>query len=194
MADKRVYFSFHYRDVSDFRANVVRKHKLIGYEDKSAGYLDASIWEEAETKGDLAIKHLINGELDYTSVTAVLVGSDTYDRRWVRYEIMKSVERGNRVLGIHINPIVDKFQQTKSLGPNPFDYLTLSIDVTGTRAQPMEYRDGAWRNYRDLDAFGVIPRPVSERGHAFKLSHWLPIYDWVAGRGRENFSTWIGAN
>jgi hypothetical protein len=194
MADKRVYFSFHYRDVSDFRANVVRKHKLIGYEDKSAGYLDASIWEEAETKGDLAIKRLINGELDYTSVTAVLVGSDTYDRRWVRYEIMKSVERGNRVLGIHINPIVDKFQQTKSLGPNPFDYLALSIDATGTRAQPMEYRDGVWRNYRDLDAFGVTLRPVSERGHAFNLSHWLPIYDWVAGRGRENFSTWIGAN
>lgn len=193
MADKRVYFSFHYKDVSDFRANVVRKHKVIGYEDKAAGYLDASIWEEAETKGDLALKRLINGELDYTSVTAVLIGSETYDRRWVRYEIMKSIERGNRVLGIHINSITDRFQQIKPLGPNPFDYLALSIDANGTRAKPMEYRNGQWKDYGDLDSFSVTQRPAAECGQAFKLSHWLPIHDWVAGRGRDNFPTWIGA-
>ena len=27
---KRVYFAFHYQDVIDFRANVVRKHNFLG--------------------------------------------------------------------------------------------------------------------------------------------------------------------
>ena len=47
---KRVYFAFHYQDVIDFRANVVRKHNFTkGVE--SAGYYDASIWEESEKWG-----------------------------------------------------------------------------------------------------------------------------------------------
>ena len=41
---KRVYFAFHYQDVIDFRANVVRKHNFTsGVE--AAGYYDHSIWE-----------------------------------------------------------------------------------------------------------------------------------------------------
>jgi hypothetical protein len=38
---KRVYFAFDYEDVSDFRANVVRKHNFTGGVEK-AGYFDAS--------------------------------------------------------------------------------------------------------------------------------------------------------
>ena len=45
---RRVFFSFHYQDVIDFRANVVRNHKLT--KDKSAGYFDVSIWEDAKKK------------------------------------------------------------------------------------------------------------------------------------------------
>jgi hypothetical protein len=90
---KKVYFAFHYQDVIDFRANVVRKHNFTkGVE--GAGYYDYSIWEDAKKKGVLALKRMINGELENTTVTAVLIGTETYARRWVRYEIMKSVERG----------------------------------------------------------------------------------------------------
>ena len=78
---KRVFFSFHYQDVIDFRANVVRNHKTTKHE--SAGYFDASIWENAKKTSDLALKRLINGELQNTSVTCVLVGTHTFERRWV---------------------------------------------------------------------------------------------------------------
>lgn len=52
---KRVFFSFHYQDVIDFRANVVRNH-WVTKDREEAGYFDASIWEEAQKKGDLALK------------------------------------------------------------------------------------------------------------------------------------------
>jgi hypothetical protein len=45
---KRVYFAFHYQDVIDFRANVVRKHNFTGGVE-SAGYYDHSIWERLPT-------------------------------------------------------------------------------------------------------------------------------------------------
>lgn len=187
---KRVYFGFDYEDVSDFRANVVRKHNFTSGVEK-AGYFDASIWEEAKKKEPAALKRLINAELEYTSTTAILIGSGTWARRWVRYEIFKSITRGNRVIGVHINNIRGKDGATKTLGPNPFDYLALRISENGTRATPLEYKNEQWLESDDLESFQVKERPLSERGKAFKLSHWLKTYDWVTDDGFNNFASWI---
>src|SRR5262245_11342052 len=102
---KKVFFSFHYQDVVDFRANVVRQHWLTKTDRDAAGFFDASIWGNATLSGPSAIKSLIDGALDGTSVTCVLIGSATAARRWVRYEIMKSFRKGNRLLAVHINSI-----------------------------------------------------------------------------------------
>ena len=45
---KRVFFSFHYQDVIDFRANVVRNHWITKSDREDAGFFDASIWETAK--------------------------------------------------------------------------------------------------------------------------------------------------
>jgi hypothetical protein len=187
---KRVYFAFHYQDVIDFRANVVRKHNFVGGVE-TAGYYDHSIWEEAKKTSPVALKRLINGELHNTSVTAVLIGSDTWHRRWVRYEIMKSVERGNRVLGIHINNIKGRDQLTKPLGLNPFDNLGLEINADGNSARPTEWADQKWSYFADLDAFAVSQQPPANRGKHLTLANWLPVYDWVANDGYNNFGNWI---
>lgn len=86
---RRVFFSFHYQDVIDFRANVVRNHWLTKPDREAAGFFDASIWEDAKKTGSIVLKRLINKEVQNTSVTVVLIGSNTYARRWVRYEIIK---------------------------------------------------------------------------------------------------------
>jgi len=187
---KRVYFAFHYQDVCDFRANVVRNHNFVGGVE-SAGYYDHSIWEEAKNTSPLTLKRLINGELEGTSVTAILIGSQTWARRWVRYELMKSIERGNKVIGVHINGIKGKDSQVKPNGANPFDNLCLAISADGTKATPTEWSDGKWVWYSDLDSFAIHAQPEANRGKTLRLSHWLPVYDWVAGNGYENFNTWI---
>ena len=91
---KRVYFAFHYQDVIHFRANVVR-NSWVTKEREAAGFFDASIWESAKKTGAVALKRLINNALNNTSTTVVLIGSQTYARRWVRYEIMRSMFKGN---------------------------------------------------------------------------------------------------
>jgi hypothetical protein len=187
---KRVYFAFHYQDVKDFRANVVRKHNFAGGVE-SAGYYDHSIWEEARNTSPLALKRLINAELENTSVTAVLIGSDTWARRWVRYEIFKSLKRGNRVLGIHINSIKGKDERTKPLGPNPFNNLSLEFSEDGTQVKPTEWKDGGWYYYADLEPYTLSQQPHPSRGKDLRLTHWCPVYDWVEDNGYENFSSWI---
>lgn len=187
---KRVYFAFHYQDVIDFRANVVRKHNIMqGVE--SAGYYDCSIWEEARKKGDLAIKRMINAELQNTSVTAILIGSQTFARPWVRYEMMKSVERGNLVLGIHINGISGRNQETKPLGPTPLDYMGLLISEDGLKGTPTVWNGAEWVFYSDVETFSLNEQPLAKRAKNFQLSHWCRTYDWIADRGYDNFKSWI---
>ena len=141
---KRVFFSFHYQDVIDFRANVVRNHWLTKPDREAAGFFDASIWEDAKKTSSLALKRLINSELQHTSVTTVLIGSRTYARRWVRYEIAKSMEKGNKLLGMHINGIKGKNRKTKILGPNPFDYLAYEYSNDGKKLSIFEWKNRKW--------------------------------------------------
>ena len=110
---KRVFFSFHYQAVIDFRANVVRQHWLTKPDREASGFFDASIWGNAELSGDVGIKRVINTGLEGTTVTCVLIGSETYARKWVRYEILKSFKRGNSILAVNINSIKGRDQQTK---------------------------------------------------------------------------------
>ncbi len=114
---RKVFFSFHYgRDIS--RANVVRNSWLT--KDKgTAGFIDASLWEEAKAKGDASIKKLIDDQMIGTTVTAVLIGSETAQRTYVKYEIAKSLERGNGLLGIYIHNIKDLNGNVAAKGANP---------------------------------------------------------------------------
>ncbi len=126
---KRVFFSFHYKDVVDFRANVVRRHWLSKPNRDSAGYYDASLWESVKKQGQLAVKRMINSSLQNTSVTYVLIGSDTYVRPWVRYEMLKSFKKGNQIVAVHINSIKGKDQKTKPKGPNPLEYVGVTFEI-----------------------------------------------------------------
>jgi hypothetical protein len=166
---KRVFFSFYYQDVIDFRANVVRQHWLTKPDRVAAGFFDASIWGNAKLSGDVGIKRVINSGLAGTSVTCVLVGTSTYARRWVRYEIMQSFRKGNHMFAVHINSIKGRDQRTKPKGPNPLTCLGVTFSDSGLTGTLWEF----------------------VRGKGFTLAQWYPEYDWVADNGYQNFSSWV---
>ncbi len=101
---RRVFFSFKYEDVS--RAMIVR-NSWVAQGKESAGFIDAADFEEVEEQGERAIKNWIDKQLEGTSVTVVLVGEKTCSSKYVQYEIKKSIERGNGLLGIDISKIKD---------------------------------------------------------------------------------------
>ena len=193
---KRIYFCFHYKDVVDFRANVVRNHWLLKEDRDDAGFFDWSLWESARKTGTTAVKRLVNGGLEGSSVTCVLIGSETYARPWVRYEIMKSMRRGNKIFGLHINSIRGKNRLTKPLGPNPFLYLGLTFSDSGiTRTSWEKNTEGKWQHYEEIgDSARYQGKAASEqyRGKGINLTQFYPVYDWAANDGYNNFSKWVG--
>lgn len=126
---RRVYFAFHYqRDI--WRVNVVR-NSWVGRDREACGFYDASLWEKAKTEGKEALKRLINKGFENTSVTAVLIGAETYSREWVLYEIKQSYNRGNGLLGVYIHNIENSQGLVDYPGKNPFDYVY--VDKDGVR-------------------------------------------------------------
>lgn len=188
---KRVFFSFHYQDVIDFRANVVRNHWLTKSDREQAGFFDSSIWESAKKIGVTALKKLINDGLYKTSNTCVLVGSDTYNRRWVSYEIMKSMEKGNHIFCVHINSIKGKDGRTKSNGNNPLYYLGYSFSSDGKKLNLHDYIDNEWIKYPDLEGWSVKEVDKKFRDKIYRLSDEYEIYDWIDDDGYNNFSNWV---
>jgi len=115
---RRVFFSFHFhKDV--WRANQVRNCNVVAGSD-IAGFFDHSEYTEAKKTGPEGIRRMISRHLKNTSVTVVLIGKQTADRPWVRYEIKKSVEQDNGLLGIRIHHLKNQKRESDWWpGPTP---------------------------------------------------------------------------
>lgn len=124
---RRVFFSFHYqRDV--WRVNQIRNlPNIVGC--AAAGFQDASLWEEARRKGDTAIKKLVDDGLQNTSVTVVFIGAKTAGRKYINYEIDKSIERGNGIVGIQIHHLKNKIGETDPPGEIPAKLTSAGFKV-----------------------------------------------------------------
>jgi hypothetical protein len=198
---RSVYFSFHYEDVSSFRANVVR-NSWVTQRHGSESFVDRSIWEEARQKGSKALKRLIDTALEGTSVTAILVGSGTHSRRWVKYEIVKSFTEGKGILPIYINRIPSRKEGIIARGINPLSQLAIGVDENCRTLTFYERRQGKWQLFEDLPYdnnrttnsiyFGSAAYGNFKGGKRYVLSDLFENdYDWVLDEGYQNFADWI---
>lgn len=113
---RNVFFSFHF-DVDSWRASQVRNMgALEGNEPVSP-----NDWEEVKRGGDAAIQRWIASQMRNRTCAVVLVGAQTADRPWVKYEIKKAWEDGLGVVGIRIHGLKNRQEQTSAAGANPFD-------------------------------------------------------------------------
>ncbi len=114
---RHTFFSFHYqRDV--WRANIVRNSGVV-IGSAAAGFHDKSLWEEAKKKGPATIKGMIDDALVGTSITVVLIGAESANREYIKYEIDESIKRQNEIIGIHIHMLKNKDGLTDSRGAVP---------------------------------------------------------------------------
>lgn len=113
---RKVFFSFDYNYV--WKVNQIRSMtNIIGC--AAAGFQDASIWEEAKKKGDKEINKMIDKGLENTSVTVVFVTHGTSTRKYINYEIDKSIERGNGLVAVQIHHLKDQEGKVGAPGAIP---------------------------------------------------------------------------
>lgn len=185
---RSVYFAFDYEDVKTFRANVVRNSWVMN----KYKFKDSSIWEESKEKGIKKIKELIDGSLIGTSVTCVLVGSGTYARRFVRYEIVKSFADKRGLLGVGINWIRDKNGSSKFWpGENPFQYLKFQISKDGSTIHFYEYSNG-WISFKDLPSCkNKHFSDTSYWGRTYQFNKLFNSYSYNWDNGKKNLVDWV---
>jgi hypothetical protein len=160
-----VFFSFHYADI--WRVNVVRNSHVVDGT-AVAGFEDASLWEEAKKKGDAAVKKMIDDALVGSSVTCVLIGEKTSQREYVAYEIEKSVERGNGLLGVRIHNIKDQNQKIALWGPAPQALIDAGASVYEWDKDKFgEWVEDAYKAREKLTKKSLLRSAVASAGLSF---------------------------
>lgn len=116
MARKPVFFSFHFNN-DVMRVQQVRNIGSL----EGNNPVSANEWETVKRSGDNAIKRWIDENFKYKQCVIVLVGEETHQRPWVRYEIEKAWNEKKPLFGIHIHNLRCPRNGTCRKGTNPFD-------------------------------------------------------------------------
>jgi len=117
----RAFYSFHFSgDVS--RVGQVRNIGVI----EGDQLVDDNSWEKVKKGGSKAIEGWIDRQMAACDVVIVLVGKETAERPWVRYEIERAWNTRKKIFGIRIHGLKNLLGQTGSWGENPFDNIKLT--------------------------------------------------------------------
>jgi hypothetical protein len=195
---RKVYFSFHFDDI--MRVNNVRQAWKIDHPDAPTirSFYDSSLWESRQLESSECLKRLIREGVEHTSAICVLVGSQTWARPWVRYEIARAVIDGRGLLAVHLNNI--RHHVTKRpdpLGKNPLAYMAVG-KVQPILWMPPQYYlfertlEG-WVRYRAHTAAVNLPSYLTDpaAGRVSLLSGGTAVYDYVNQGGHSNIGAWI---
>jgi len=188
---RRTFFSFHYSpDV--WRAWNVRNCLILDPDEEDAGFFDSSVFEASKRESDASLKAFLRDGMKNTSVTCVLTGKDTWSRRWVRYEIVRAVLKGNGLLSVDIHGVKNQAGEMSTKGSDPLAQIGLYKTANGIFFA--EWKNGKWVAYGDYTS--AIPAkdlwfdPPTTAAPVQLSSHCLR-YDFAAQNGRKNISGWI---
>jgi hypothetical protein len=201
---RKAYFGFRFRDI--MRVNNVRKAWCIDHPNSAAirSFYDRSIWGSNSPRADDGLKDLMRRGVEFSSAVCVLVGTDTWAGRWVKYEIARSVVDKKGLLAVHINGLNHVDTQAPSpRGYNPLHCLGIFHSPNGAyylyervphvldaQAGTLGWR---WMPYEDFQNPVPLPRyiPFIEHGCVVPLSAYTREYDYVAEIGHRNIGAWI---
>lgn len=121
MTREPVFYSFHYaNDV--FRVQQIRQMGVVAGDEP----VSPNNWEQIKRQGDASVKRWIDDNMKYKRCVIVLVGSETANRPWVRYEIEKAYNSGKGLFGIYIHNLNCPRAGRCIRGANPFDSFTIN--------------------------------------------------------------------
>lgn len=200
---RKGFFSFHFDDL--LRVNNVRNAWNISHPDRAVmrNFYDRSLWESTRLRNPEGLKNLIRRGMVHSSAVCVLVGTQTWSRRWVKYEIARSVIEGKGLLAIHINGLKHhKRLQPDVLGFNPLHlmgvykspdgkyYIYENRSVVNTLTGQTEWQ---WLEYNDYTLPVRLPKYLREPsiGYVMPLSQGAQEYDYVNDIGHKNLGSWI---
>jgi len=143
MARDPVFYSFHY-DNDVFRVQQIRN---IGIVDGNEP-VSPNEWERVKSNGDSAIERWIDETMRYKRCVIVLIGTDTSNRPWVKYEIKRAWELKKGLIGIYIHNLRCPRSGTCAKGANPF--MNWSINNRSLASIITCHDPVSWDAYGDI--------------------------------------------
>ena len=125
---RRVFYSFHYKP-DNWRVSQIRNIGTI----EGNPVAHDNEWEKIKQKGESAIQDWIDTQMKGKSTVIVLIGTDTANRKWIKYEIKKGWQDGKGILGIYTHNLKDVYGNQASQGKNPFDVFHYENKLYGTK-------------------------------------------------------------
>ena len=143
MPNRKIFYSFHY-DNDVFRVQQVRN--IGALEDNPP--VSANRWEEVRRGGDAAVHRWIDVNMQGRSCVVVLIGTETANRKFVKYEIEKGWNDGRGVIGVYIHNLNCPRTGTCWKGSNPFSQFSVN-GVAMDRIVPV-YDPPSYNAYTDV--------------------------------------------
>jgi hypothetical protein len=199
---RKAYFAFRYQDI--MRVNNVRNAWCIEHPDgqNNRSFYHRSIWGTSRSTNPETLKKLMREGVEHSSAVCVLVGSETWKSRWVKYEIARSVVDGRGLLSVHINGLNHAQRGIADpMGYNPLHcmgiyvsngkyYLCENVPEVDAETGQLIWR---WKRYEDFTDPVDLPRysiPPSQTS-VVALSSCTRVYDYVADQGHSKIGIWI---
>ncbi len=201
---RRAYFAFKFDDV--MRVNNVRQAWKIDHPDSRLmrSFYDSSLWESKKLESDDSLKQLMRKGVAYTSAVCVLIGTETWSSRWVKYEIARSVIDGRGLLAVHLNGLNHhQRRQPDPLGFNPLHLMGVYKSPTGkfylyekrevTINRLSAKTEWQWLQYQDYTLAVPLPRYLAEPWveYIMPLSWHTAEYNYATQDGHKNIGAWI---
>ena len=160
---RRTFFSIHF-EPDHWRAWNVRNSWVVRPQDRDVrGFFDSSVFEASKGESAEALKAFLRNGLENTSFTCVLAGTNTWTRRWVRYEIARSLIKGNGLLTVFTHGVKGKDESVATKGSDPL--ASISVCKADGEIRLAEWSEGKWVSYADYTlafpsrTFGSQPLP-----------------------------------
>ena len=201
---RKTYFAFKYTDV--MRVNNVREAWKIHHPDNALmrSFYDSSLWESKKLESDDALKSLIRDGVKNTSAVCVLVGTETWSSRWVKYEIVRAIIESRGLLAVHLNSLNHhQRRHPDPLGYNPLQLLGIYQAANGSfyiyewQSVVVNALSGQtawqWLPYVDYTIPVSLPRYLTSPaiGYVIPLSYATKVYDFYQDNGHQNIGAWI---
>ena len=157
---RKVFFSFHYSDI--LLVSQIRSSWRIRPGSETQPFHDRAEWEKVKRESPGTIKSWIDSQLKGSSVTVVLVGSETATRPWVKYEIEASIEQKKGIVFINLDGMKTTQGYIYRGGSSPVDW---TLNKTGQRLGNY-YRSYNWvrdNGYQNISQWVenavIMPKP-----------------------------------
>ena len=188
---RKVFFSFDWDDA--WRANQVRNNWISKDNYELVGFVDTAEIETIKKQEKVTIQKWIDEQIRETSVTCFLIGNKTNKSKWVQYEVNKSIEKGNGLLGILIHELKDFGDKPDKEGEKSMESPLGNKGSFGEKVKKVLDGGGVGLGLTRL----VLPQftiPLSILGAALSFlgpDEDYKIYNWIEDDGYKNIGYWI---